>query len=294
MVLLLAVVDGVVYVGSYDHDLYAFDATGTVDCSGSPEVCAPLWTAPTGGIVVSSPVVADGVVYVGSYDHDLYAFDATGTVDCSGTPKVVPRRGPPPLGASWPRRRRWPTGWSTSVPSTTISMPSTPTAPPGCSGTPKVCAPLWTAPIGGIVALLWRVANGVVYVGSFDHDLYAFDADGTTGVFGHAQGVCPVVDGRDRGPHTVVAGRPLWIRLRGILRLQLLRLRAPVDPATRARLRPIGAMTTSRPPGGRAARAPAAQGASGRLTSPTTGCPVPTRGWGTGGHPAPMGRNRFG
>ncbi len=34
----------------------------------------PLFTAPTGGEVFSSPAVANGVVYVGSNDNKLYAF----------------------------------------------------------------------------------------------------------------------------------------------------------------------------------------------------------------------------
>jgi len=54
-----AVASGVVYVGSYDDNLYAFNAA-----SG-----ALLWSAPTGNSIFSSPAVANGVVYVGSYDH---------------------------------------------------------------------------------------------------------------------------------------------------------------------------------------------------------------------------------
>ena len=62
-----AVANGVVYVGSEDHNLYAFNAQ-----SG-----ALLWKAPTGnGIPFSSPAVANGVVYVGSGDFNLYAFNA--------------------------------------------------------------------------------------------------------------------------------------------------------------------------------------------------------------------------
>ena len=37
-------------------------------------MCAPLWTATTGGAVTSSPAVANGVVYVGSGDTKLHAF----------------------------------------------------------------------------------------------------------------------------------------------------------------------------------------------------------------------------
>jgi outer membrane protein assembly factor BamB len=58
----------VVYVGSEDGKLYAFNAiTG-----------ATLWTATTGAAVDSSPAVANGVVYVGSYDNKLYAFELNG------------------------------------------------------------------------------------------------------------------------------------------------------------------------------------------------------------------------
>lgn len=61
-----AFADGVVYIGSYDHNLYAFKAaTGE-----------QLWHADAGGLVDSSPVVANGVVYVGSDDGALYAFNA--------------------------------------------------------------------------------------------------------------------------------------------------------------------------------------------------------------------------
>jgi hypothetical protein len=46
-----------------------------------------------------------------------------------------------------------------------------------CSGTPKTCTPLWTAPTGGAVQSSPSVANGVVYVGSGDGKLYAFGFD---------------------------------------------------------------------------------------------------------------------
>src|SRR5207248_1805767 len=53
-----AVVNGVVYIGSFDFKLYAFDATGSSGCSGTPKTCTPLWTATTGGSIYSSPAVA--------------------------------------------------------------------------------------------------------------------------------------------------------------------------------------------------------------------------------------------
>lgn len=67
------VVNGMVYVGSDDHKLYAFNAGG---CEQLP--CPPLWYATTGGKIRSSPVVVNGMVYVGSEDDKLYAFKAGG------------------------------------------------------------------------------------------------------------------------------------------------------------------------------------------------------------------------
>src|SRR5439155_605251 len=71
-----AVVNGVVYVGSFDHKVYALDAaTGAVK-----------WTTTTGGEVESSPAVVNGVVYVASFDHKVYALDAaTGAVKWTTT-----------------------------------------------------------------------------------------------------------------------------------------------------------------------------------------------------------------
>jgi outer membrane protein assembly factor BamB len=57
---------GIVYVGSYDHNIYALDAfTG-----------AKIWSFATGNDIYSSTAVANGVVYVGSLDGNLYALNA--------------------------------------------------------------------------------------------------------------------------------------------------------------------------------------------------------------------------
>src|SRR6266478_4677329 len=62
-----AVAKGIVYIGSSDWSVYAFDAsTGKV-----------RWSSPTGGPIDSSPAVANGIVYVGSADHRLYVFEAS-------------------------------------------------------------------------------------------------------------------------------------------------------------------------------------------------------------------------
>src|SRR5262249_56700161 len=80
-----SVANGEVYVTSDSFTLYAFDAAGVTNCSGTPTTCAPLWTSAAQN-VYSGPAVANGVVYVGSADG-LDAFDAAGVDGCSGTPK---------------------------------------------------------------------------------------------------------------------------------------------------------------------------------------------------------------
>jgi outer membrane protein assembly factor BamB len=130
-----AVANGKLYVGSSDNRLYAFDAAGITNCSGSPKTCVALWTGLTGSFIFSSPAVANGVVYVGSTDGKLYAFGAGGTTGCSG-------------------------------------------------GVTKTCNPLWTGATGNFVYSSPAVANGVVYIGSYDRKLYAFDAAGVTGCSG--------------------------------------------------------------------------------------------------------------
>jgi parallel beta-helix repeat protein len=62
-----AVVDGVVYIGSGDNNVYALNAS-----TGSK-----IWSYQTGFFVVSSPAVAAGVVYVGSCDGNFYALNSS-------------------------------------------------------------------------------------------------------------------------------------------------------------------------------------------------------------------------
>jgi outer membrane protein assembly factor BamB len=63
-----AVANGLVYVGSNDHEVYALDAA-----SG-----AVAWSFTTGDDVESSPIVDDGTVYVGSDDGSIDAFALSG------------------------------------------------------------------------------------------------------------------------------------------------------------------------------------------------------------------------
>src|SRR5262249_36391807 len=61
-----AVANGVVYIGSFDGNVYAFDAV-TGD---------QLWSYTTGDGVQSSPAVANGEGHLGSTDGNVYALDA--------------------------------------------------------------------------------------------------------------------------------------------------------------------------------------------------------------------------
>jgi outer membrane protein assembly factor BamB len=179
-----AVANGIAYVGSSDQHLYAFDAAdGT-----------PLWNAPTGGTVsTSSPAVANGVVYIGSNDHKLYAFDAENgsalwTAPTDGllfsSPAVA--KGVVYIGSH-----------SSTTAGTLYAFDAAGTTM--CSGTPKVCAPLWTATTGAVIFSSPAVANGVVYIGANGDEsagassgVFAFDAAGTVNCGGMPKTCTPL------------------------------------------------------------------------------------------------------
>jgi eukaryotic-like serine/threonine-protein kinase len=169
-----AVANGVVYVGSGDNKLYAFDAT----------TGATLWTATTGDVVRSSPAVANGIVYVGGGDGKLYAFDAAGTTNCSGTPKTCsPLWTSVTLGYSLFSSPVVANGFAyIGSPGPNIDLTNgelyafDALGTTNCSGTPKTCSPLWANGTGGYpVFSSPAVANGIVYV-SVGYNVYAFDA----------------------------------------------------------------------------------------------------------------------
>jgi eukaryotic-like serine/threonine-protein kinase len=71
-----AVANGVVYIGSGDALLYAFNANG---CGHS--TCSFLWRGEAVGAqaaLISAPAVANGVVYVGENNGMVEVFDANG------------------------------------------------------------------------------------------------------------------------------------------------------------------------------------------------------------------------
>jgi outer membrane protein assembly factor BamB len=177
-----AVANGVVYV--LTNKLYAFDAHGVTNCSGSPTVCQPLWTnggtGTTSNLTLTiSPVVANGMVYVADA-----VYDANGVTNCSGTPTVCQ-----PLFAA--------TGFSGQPNSSAVSsgvlyltnttgqlFAYSANGTTDCSGTPTLCSPLWRATLGSATTSSQpAVWGGFVYAESIN-ELFAFDANGVTNCSG--------------------------------------------------------------------------------------------------------------
>jgi parallel beta-helix repeat protein len=141
-----AVADGVVYVGSNDHCVYALDAsTGSV-----------IWSCITGDIVESSPAVVGGVVYVGSTDGKVYALDAA-------------------TGASiW----NYTTGGGVfSSPAVVGSVVYVGSADGKVHALNAATgASIWNYTVGSTVESSPAVVGGVVYVGSWGGKVYALNA----------------------------------------------------------------------------------------------------------------------
>jgi len=126
-------------VGSFDHKLYAFDATSGASSGRHDGQFHSILAA-----------VANRIVYVGSYDDKLYAFNAaTGAQLWTATTGSVIEGCP-----------AWRMASSMSAPMTAISTLSTRPAAPALVGND-----------GQFHLLLAAVANGVVYVAPMTQSL---------------------------------------------------------------------------------------------------------------------------
>ena len=77
--------NGVVYVGAYDNNLYAVQASNGQF----------LWKYPAHGGIVSKPLVFDNLVYFGSSDHNLYSISSrTGKLNWTFTTNGAVRTSP--------------------------------------------------------------------------------------------------------------------------------------------------------------------------------------------------------
>jgi hypothetical protein len=175
-----AVANGVAYIAG-SSTLYAYAAkASSVNCSGTPQVCQPLWTADIGGLdSLGSPTVSGGVVYIGA-GYEFYAFNAKGCGAATCQPLWITANFnccESPIGGATAAVANgvvYGAGidgiWAYSANGTT-----------DCSGTPKICSPLWHGSDGsGSGATGVAVANGVVYasVNSGYGAIYAFSAKG--------------------------------------------------------------------------------------------------------------------
>jgi outer membrane protein assembly factor BamB len=140
--------DGTIYVGSYDHKLYAINPDGT-----------EKWNFMTGGIVRSSPAINyNGTIYIGSHDDKLYAINPDGSEKWSFTTGGQVRSSPT-IGSdgtiyvgSWDHR-------------VYAINPD---------GTEK-----WNFKTGYLIDSAPAIgSDGTVYIGSYDYKLYAIKPDG--------------------------------------------------------------------------------------------------------------------
>lgn len=203
----VAIAGSTAFVLDRDGVLWAFDATGT-GCTGAtlPKTCLPKWTTAANGPTLSFPAVAGGTVFV-TAGTTLSAFDAAGSTGCSGTPKVCTAMWTAGSGSAFSPGQGGPTvaygtvfvGGSAGVQAYDVAGATS------CSGSPKTCLPLWSAP-----SPTWSsigVANGVVYFGSLATatGVTAFDAHGTAQCSG-APKVCTPLATLGAGSSSPAAG----------------------------------------------------------------------------------------
>ncbi len=221
-----AIANGVLYLAN--QTLYAFNAAGTANCSGTPKTCAPLWTAATTNYpTYSAPAVANGTVYVGSWGSKLYAFNAAGSTNCStsATGKTCT-----PL---WTAATPSGIGGTPAVANGvvyTVSGNGTLSAfnaagSKNCSGTvtAKTCTPLWSSgpgTSGYVTSSSPAVANGVVYFSSTNGGTYGYDAAGSLNcsVSGTAKTCSPLwgaVSGFIGGGSPAIVNGVLYINVSG-------------------------------------------------------------------------------
>lgn len=142
-------------MGRIHGDLEAFDANGAKGCRGS--VCGPTWRSPDGYTTDTdnAPLAAgEGAVFQPGFlnDSPFFAFAADGS---SANPLwSSPNAGGVPLNVGGSVLYTI-SGSGTEIQGYDASGHA------GCSGSPLICAPLWSAP--GTDAI---IANGTVYASS--------------------------------------------------------------------------------------------------------------------------------
>jgi len=148
--------DGTVYVGSDQRELFALDA-------GSGDV---VWTATTYGRVRCTPAVSGGRVFVGSDEGRLYAFDESNGHQLWHAAAVAPGDGVVRSAPAVAQGRVYVTTGETT----------TPMAGHAIAYDVRDGSRVWRSSLADYSTSSPAFANGVVYLGSFDHRLYAFNS----------------------------------------------------------------------------------------------------------------------
>ena len=162
-----------------------FDAAGQANCSGTPNVCRPLWQVESiGGDNPATPAVANGIIYVNFDIGILAAYDVAA---CEASPQCSPVWGAEAVGTPAVSRG---VVYAGSFGADGVSAYDA-AGTTNCSVTPgggRFCDPLWTTSTDGRIGTV-AVAGGVVYANSVNGTLYAYDAAGQTNCAG-APKVC--------------------------------------------------------------------------------------------------------
>ncbi len=165
-----AIVDGVIYVGSNDGNLYAIDQqTGT-----------KKWAFSTGARVASSPAVDHGLVYFGSYDGNFYAVDtATGKLRWKFRNAGERRYAATHLHGSLPVGETMPDPFDVYLSSPAVSNGAVYFG----SGDGNIYALdatygslKWKFKTGDVVHASPAIVDGKLYIGSWDSYFYALDS----------------------------------------------------------------------------------------------------------------------
>jgi outer membrane protein assembly factor BamB len=138
------------------------------------------WKFTSRGPILSSPAVANGLVYFGSLDGNIYAVDVTtGKERWHFATKGERRFTAPGIHGAIPKTERMPDPFDVFMSSPTLANGTLFVG----SGDQNVYALdmatgalKWTFPTGDVIHASPAVAAGVVYIGSWDRNLYAIDA----------------------------------------------------------------------------------------------------------------------
>ncbi len=165
-----AVVDGVIYVGSNDGNLYALDQ----------QTGAKKWAFSTGARVASSPAVNHGLVYFGSYDGNFYAVDtASGELRWKFRNAGERRYAATHLHGSLPVGETMPDPFDVYLSSPAVSNGAVYFG----SGDGNIYALdattgnlKWKFKTGDVVHASPAIVDGRLYIGSWDSYFYALDS----------------------------------------------------------------------------------------------------------------------